>query len=61
MKNEIMSHKDLAEELYKPVTKKFNKRKVQSQFIDNIWGAHLADVQFNKQILSRKLFFIMCY
>ena len=28
----------LADELHKPVTKKFNKRKLYSQFKDNIWG-----------------------
>ena len=35
----------LAEELHKPVIKKFNKRKVYSQFKDNIWGVDLADMQ----------------
>ena len=35
----------LADELHKPVIKKFNKRKVYSQFKDNIWGADLADTQ----------------
>ena len=35
----------LAEELHKPVIKKFNKRKVYSQFRDNIWGVDLADMQ----------------
>ena len=28
----------LADELHKPVIKNFNKRKVYSQFKDNIWG-----------------------
>ena len=37
--------KILAEELHKPVIKKFNKRKVYSQFKDNIWGVDLADMQ----------------
>ena len=40
----------LANELHKPVIKKFNKRKVYSQFKDNIWGVDLADMQS----LSRK-------
>ena len=31
--------------IYKPVIKKFNKRKVHSQFKDNIWGVDLADTQ----------------
>ena len=35
----------LADELHKPVIKKFNKRKVHSQFKDNIWGVDLADMQ----------------
>ena len=40
----------LADELHKLVIKKFNKRKVYSQFKDNIWGVDLADMQS----LSRK-------
>ena len=35
----------LSDELHKPVIKKFNKRKVYSQFRDNIWGVDLADTQ----------------
>ena len=35
----------LADELHKPVIKKFNKRKVYSQLKDNIWGVDLADMQ----------------
>ena len=40
----------LANELHKPVIKKFNKRKVYSKFKDNIWGVDLADMRS----LSRK-------
>ena len=40
----------LADELHKPIINKFNKRKVYSQFKDNIWGVDLADMQS----LSRK-------
>ena len=43
-------NKILAEELHKPVIKKFIKRKVYSQFKDNIWGVDLAGMQS----LSRK-------
>ena len=32
----------LADELDKPVIRKFNKRKAYSQFKDNIWGVDLA-------------------
>ena len=35
----------LADELHKPVIKRFNKKKVYSQFKDNIWGVDLADMQ----------------
>ena len=42
----------LAEELHKPIIRKFKKRKVYSGFRDNIWVADLADMQliskFNK-------------
>ena len=42
IKNEIISNKELAEELHKPIIRKFEKRKVHSLFKDNIWGADLA-------------------
>ena len=35
----------LPDELHKPVVKNFNKKKVYSQFKDNIWGVDLADMQ----------------
>ena len=34
----------LADELHKPIIRKFKKRKVYSSFRDNIWGADLADM-----------------
>ena len=46
----IASSLVLADELHKPIINKFNKRKVYSQFKDNIWGVDLADMQS----LSRK-------
>ena len=45
LKNEDILNKELAEKLHKPITTKFEKRKVQSLFIDNIWGADLANMQ----------------
>ena len=36
IKNENMSNKELAEEIHKPVIRKFNKRKVHSSYMDNI-------------------------
>ena len=53
IKNKVRSNKELAEELHKPIIKKLEKWKVYSSFIDNIWGADLADMQligkFNKE------------
>ena len=59
IKNENISNNQLAEELHKPIIRKFNNRKVHSAFIDNIWGADLADMQlickFNKGFI-----FLLC-
>ena len=38
IKNENISNKDLAEELHKPIIRNFNRRKIHSPFIDNIWA-----------------------
>ena len=45
LKNTASNSSILADELHKPITRKFNKRKVYSQFKDNIWGVDLADMQ----------------
>ena len=45
IKSENISSKQLAEALHKPIIRKFIKRKVHSPFIDNMWGAYLADMQ----------------
>ena len=39
-----MSNKELVEELLKAIIRKFEKREVHSSFIENIWGADLADM-----------------
>ena len=44
-KNEIISKKKLGDELHKPIIAKIEKWKVHSLFIDNSWGADLADTQ----------------
>ena len=36
---------ELAEELYKPVTRKFQRRRVNVNSIDEIWAADLIDMQ----------------
>ena len=52
IKYEIISNKELAEELHWPIIRKLKKRKVHSPFIDNICGTDFADMQliskFNK-------------
>ena len=35
---------ELANELHKPIVRKFKKRKAYSSFKDNIWGDYLADM-----------------
>ena len=45
IKNENLLNKELAEGLYKPIITKFGKIKVNSPFIENIWGADYADMQ----------------
>ena len=39
-----MQNKGLAEELDGAIIRKFEKQKVHSSFLDNIWGADLADM-----------------
>ena len=49
-----MPNQQLANELNKPINRKFKKRKVYSSFKDNIWGVDLANIQliskYNKGI-----------
>ena len=50
----------LTDELHKPVIKTFNKRKVYSQFKDNIWGVDLADMQLlSKKIKVLNIFYVL--
>ena len=49
----------LANELHKPIIRKFKKRKVYSTFRDNIWGVDLADMQsFNKY--KKEIKYLLC-
>ena len=59
IKNENISKKELAEEIHKPIIRNFNKRKVRLLFIDNIWGADLADMQLISK-LDRGFRFLLC-
>ena len=40
----IPQNEQSADELHKPIIKKFKKRRVYSAFKDNIWGANLAEI-----------------
>ena len=51
---------DLAEELHKPIIRKFKKRTVYSRFKGNIWGAYLADVQWISKF-NKWFRFLFCY
>ena len=57
-KNENMQNKELAEELHKPIIRKFEKRKVHSSFIDNIWGSDLTDLQLLSKLNKGICFFV---
>ena len=46
----ILQNEQLAEELHKPIIRKFKKRKVYSAFKDNIWDADLADMQLISKV-----------
>ena len=48
-------NEQLAEELHKPVIKKFKRRKVYAKFEDNIWAADLAEVSSNNKNVKHLL------
>ena len=52
-------NQQLAEELYKRIIKKFEKRKVHAAFKDNIWGADLADMQLLSRY-NKGIRFLLC-
>ena len=55
----VPQNEQLAEELHKPTIRKFKKGKVYSAFIDNNWGADLADMQL-KSKLNKGFRFLLC-
>ena len=54
-----MSNKELAEELHKPIIRKFKKQKVHSTFINNTWGADLADMKLISKF-NKRIRFLLC-
>ena len=59
IKNEFISYKELAEELHKPIIGKFEKRKVHSPFIGNVWGVDLTDMQLRSKFNERYFFYFV--
>ena len=59
VKTEVISSKELAEELQKPIIRKSEKRKVHLPFIVNIWSADLADVQLISKF-NKRFRFLLC-
>ena len=55
----ISENEQLANELHKPVIRKFEKRKVCSTFKDNIWGIDLADMQLLSKY-NKGIRFLLC-
>ena len=49
----------LANELHKPMIRKFKKRKVYSSFKDHIWGVDLADMQSLSKY-NRGIKYLLC-
>ena len=52
-------NQQLAEELHKPIIRKFKKRKIHAAFKDNIWGADLADMQLLSRY-NKGIRFLLC-
>ena len=55
----IPENEQLANELHKPIIRKFEKGKVYSTFKDNIWGVDLADMQLLSKY-NKGIRFLLC-
>ena len=55
----IPQNEQLAEELHKPIIRKFKKREVYSAFKDNIWTADLVDMQLISKF-NRRFRYLLC-
>ena len=60
VKSEIMLNQEWAQELHKPIVRKYEKRKVYSSFIANIWGADLVNMQLISKF-NKELSFLFCF
>ena len=55
----IPQNEQLANEIHKPIIRKFEKRKVYSTFKDNIWGVDLADMRLLSKY-NKGIRFLLC-
>ena len=59
----IASNKEnmqLADELHKPIIRKFKRRKMYSSFRDDIWGVNLADMRLLSKF-NKRFRFLLCF
>ena len=54
-----MPNQQLANELHKPIIRKFKRRKVYSSFKDNVWGVDLADMQSLRKD-NKEIKYLLC-
>ena len=59
VKSENKENQQLANELHKPIIRKFKKRKVYPSFKDNTWDVDLADMQLVSKY-SKGIRYILC-
>ena len=57
LKNDNMSNKELAEDLHKPIIRRFKKGKAHLSFINSISGADLADMQLVSKFIKDFVFY----
>ena len=57
--NKITQNRQLYEELHKAIIRKFEKGIIHSSFMDNIWGAGIADIQLISKI-NEEIHFSLC-
>ena len=54
-----LKNQQLADELHKPIIRKFKRRRVYSSFKDNIWGVDLADMRLNSKY-KKEIKYLLC-
>ena len=55
-----LATRELPKQLHKPIIKRLQEQKVYSSFIDNIWGADLADMQLISKFNKGICFLLLC-